>query len=451
MSNSGVILAEIGKYKIIAELGRGGMGIVYKAFDPLMEREVAVKVLSPHAFSDAEIKERFYREARALGRLSHENITIVHDLGEHDGTPFIVMEFLGGTDLRSMISRKTQLTFLDKIDICTQICSALSFSHSKQIVHRDIKPENIRILDGLKVKIMDFGIARQLANTMTATGTTIGTPYYMSPEQIRGRGVGPASDIFAFGVILYELVEGEVPFSGEEPTTVMYNIVHEPPRPFQTTFDGDSGMRRIILKCLEKSTEARYKRFDEVLRDLGNFSARSSAGDLKGEKATVILAPQKKVKPRRPEPPPEQKAPEVFHAQKGGGVSRKTIATIVISAVVLIIASVTLLFWPSGEGTEPGYLSVDVKPGGTITSISGQSGEPLPIPESGYATPVRLTLPAGEYHIVCKNPRYADSLTFSARVEVGGANHVVKNFAAFDPKTEAERFISTELSWASNE
>ncbi|MFQ5769516.1 MAG: serine/threonine-protein kinase, partial [bacterium] len=164
------IMKKIGKYEILEVLGEGGMGIVYKAYDPLMEREVAVKVLSESVFNLPEIKERFYREARSAGKLSHENITIVHDLGEIEGKPFIVMEYLQGTDLRTIIDKKEPLTLDQKLEYARQICRGLAFSHAKDIIHRDIKPANIRILDHDKIKIMDFGIAKPLTSTMTQTG-----------------------------------------------------------------------------------------------------------------------------------------------------------------------------------------------------------------------------------------------------------------------------------------
>lgn len=266
---------KIGKYQILEMLGEGGMGVVYKAFDPLMEREVAIKVLLERAFDLPEIKERFYREARSAGRLSHENITIFHDLGETDGKPFIVMEFLTGTDLRAIIKGKTHLSLQNKLDYARQICNGLGYSHSKDIIHRDIKPENIRVLDDGKIKIMDFGIAKPVTSTMTQTGTVMGTPFYMSPEQIKGIKVDHRSDIFSFGVVLYELITYQLPFPGDNPTTVYYKIVNENPEPIPDVgIDGMAGVRDIILKCLQKEPKKRYQNFGEVAKAIDEVLER---------------------------------------------------------------------------------------------------------------------------------------------------------------------------------
>jgi serine/threonine protein kinase len=260
---------KIGKYKIVDELGKGGMGIVYKAYDPVMDREVALKVILEMAMEVPEIKARFYREARTAGKLSHENITIVHDVGEDEGKPFIVMEYLPGQDLRELLETNHPLSLLQKLEIAFNVTQGLAFSHSRDIIHRDIKPANIRITDDGKVKIMDFGIARPGSSSLTSTGTLIGTPYYMSPEQIQGKKVDKRSDIFSFGVLLYELLTYKKPFTGNEPTAVMYKIVHEEP---ENAADLDQvcppSLRDIVQRILEKDPARRYQSFDDISRDL---------------------------------------------------------------------------------------------------------------------------------------------------------------------------------------
>src|SRR5574341_150010 len=180
-------MMQIGKYEVLEEIGRGAMGVVYKAFDPLIGREVAIKVISENALALPEIKERFYREARSVGKLNHENITIVHDVGEVDGKPYLVMEYLAGTDLKLIIREKTPLRLLQKLEYARQICEGLRYAHTHHVTHRDIKPENIKILPGGNIKIMDFGIARPAGSDLTAPGMMLGTPWYMSPEQIKGQ------------------------------------------------------------------------------------------------------------------------------------------------------------------------------------------------------------------------------------------------------------------------
>ena len=262
-------MEKIGKYKIVDELGKGGMGVVYKAYDPVMDREVAVKVILEIAMEVPEIKARFYREARTAGKLTHENITIVHDVGEDQGKPFIVMEYLPGNDLRELLETNYPLTLLQKLEIALNVTQGLAFSHSRDIIHRDIKPANIRITDDGKVKIMDFGIARPGTSSLTSTGTLIGTPYYMSPEQIQGRKVDKRSDIFSFGVLLYELLTYKKPFTGNEPTAVMYKIVHEEP---ENAADLEQvcppSLREIVSRILEKDPDRRYQSFDDIGRDL---------------------------------------------------------------------------------------------------------------------------------------------------------------------------------------
>jgi len=269
-------MKKIGKYEILEMLGQGGMGVVYKAFDPFLQREVAIKVISEKAFDNLDIKERFFREARAAAKLLHENITVVHDLGEHDGKPYIVMEYLTGVDLRAILNaikanEREPLLLPQKLDYARQICKGFDFLHAKDIIHRDLKPENIRIVDNGKAKIMDFGIAKSLvqATTMTQAGMVLGTPGYMSPEQIRGQKVDKRSDIFSFGILFYELLTNKIPFKGENVTSVCYNIVHEPPDHFDDLeIENVAPVREIILKALKKDPRERYQSFSELLTDL---------------------------------------------------------------------------------------------------------------------------------------------------------------------------------------
>ena len=263
---------KIGKYEILEELGKGGMGVVYKAFDPIMEREVALKVILDVALAVPEIKQRFYREARTAGKLAHENITIVHDVGEDQGRPFIVMEYLPGYDLREILDQKRPLSLLQKLDIAAQIARGLGYSHSRDIIHRDIKPANIRIIDDRKVKIMDFGIAKLGSSSMTSTGAVIGTPYYMSPEQIQGKKIDRRSDIFSYGVLLYEFLTYTKPFTGSEPTAVMYKIVHEQPEHFdELSRMVPSGLRDLVARLLTKDPGERYQDLHDVSDRLENI------------------------------------------------------------------------------------------------------------------------------------------------------------------------------------
>ncbi len=257
-------MKKIGKYEIIEEIGSGGMGVVYRAHDPVLGRDVAIKLIVAKAM-DPEMRERFYREARASGKLQHENLAVVYDVGEIEGRPYIVMEYLKGKDLGAIIKAKTPLTLPQKLDYSRQICKGLAFVHSENIIHRDIKPENIMIVGGGKVKILDFGVARPVSSKLTQAGTRVGTPWYMSPEQIKGDGIDKRSDIFSFGVLLYELLTYRRPFEGDD-TTVMYKIVHEEPPPFQLDdVEMQEELKALLAKCLAKPANGRYNSFAEVI------------------------------------------------------------------------------------------------------------------------------------------------------------------------------------------
>ena len=261
-------MEKIAKFKIIEEIGKGAMGIVYKALDPHIDREVAIKVILEQELGLPELKERFYREARSAGKLSHENITIVHEVGELDGKPYIVMEYLKGTNLSKLISKKKLLQLNQKISYAIQICKALKFAHANKIIHRDIKPENIMVLDNGKIKIMDFGIARPESSTLTQQGMIVGTLAYMSPEQIKGIKIDKRADIFSFGVLLYELLSYKRPFQGDN-TTIMYKIVHEEPESINLEESAPvEDLQKILSNCLQKKPEERYSDCSNIINDL---------------------------------------------------------------------------------------------------------------------------------------------------------------------------------------
>jgi serine/threonine protein kinase len=282
-------MEKLGKYELREVLGRGGMGIVYRAFDPVMDREVALKIVHEKSLDVPETRARFVREARTAGKLSHDNITIIHDLGELDGKMFIVMEYLPGRDLRTVIENKEPLTLQEKLDIARQICRGLHYAHANIIVHRDIKPENIKVLSDGRIKIMDFGIAKPYAPlseqavpdtnpVLTRVGMRIGTPWYMSPEQVKGAPVDKRSDIFSFGVLLYELLTYRKPFDGDD-TTVLYKILHEEPEPIRLEESGlGMGLQRVLSKCLAKDPQQRYSDCQIVLRDLDTVPVAGVAG-----------------------------------------------------------------------------------------------------------------------------------------------------------------------------
>lgn len=274
-------MRQLGKYTNLEAFAQGGMGIVYRARDPLIGRDVAIKMIHERALDVPEIRERFYREARSAGRLSHENIMVIYDIGEENGDPYIVMELLSGTDLRRLLNADPPPSLEHKLDIALQIARGLHYAHQHNVIHRDIKPENIRILEDGRVKIMDFGIARIDSEARTVTRSSIGTPRYMSPEQIREVRVDHRTDIFSFGVLFYELLTGTNPFSGEHVTTIIYKIIHEQPEPIHLSdSDLSDELQYIVGRCLEKDPARRYQDFGEVIQDLKHLIVRQQQATL---------------------------------------------------------------------------------------------------------------------------------------------------------------------------
>src|SRR5437868_4008319 len=218
--------SRIGKYELHEFLG-GGMSSVYRGHDSMIDRPVVVKILTETASADPEAKARFLQEARLAGNIQHENIVSVFDYGEHDGHPFIVMEYLKGEDLRNALTGGRLGSLNDRLKIALDIAGALDYVHGRAIVHRDIKPENIHIDPNGRVKLMDFGIAKTADLALTKTGMTMGTPYYMSPEQISGNPTSHLVDIYAYGLLLYELLTGVRGVRGETMEQVFFQILNQ--------------------------------------------------------------------------------------------------------------------------------------------------------------------------------------------------------------------------------
>src|SRR5918999_29318 len=228
----------LGRYKIVGELGRGAMGVVYRALDPLIDREVAIKTLLPNLPAEVmpEVRERFLREARAAGRLNHPNIVTVFDVGEHDGVAYIAMELLTGHSLAQILKHPQRLALNTIANVIAQVADALDVAQNHKIVHRDVKPANIMVDNTGRAKLTDFGVAYVPSSTMTQQGTALGSPRYMSPEQVTGQPLDSRSDIFSLGVVLYELLTKRTPFESDGDTTVfalMNRIASSPHAPMR--------------------------------------------------------------------------------------------------------------------------------------------------------------------------------------------------------------------------
>jgi tRNA A-37 threonylcarbamoyl transferase component Bud32 len=266
------MINHLGRYEIISELGQGAMGLVYKARDPLIDRIVAIKTINLNQALDEreEYEGRFYQEARAAGRLSHHNIVTIYDVGKSGDVAYIAMEFLQGRELRDVLNEKPMLPVGRVLDIVIQVAQGLAYAHEHGIVHRDVKPSNIMILQDGHVKITDFGIARMAsAAVRTQTGMVLGSPKYMSPEQVMGKLTDQRSDIFSLGIMLYEMLAGRAPFVGENVNAIMYQTLNAvPPPPSSLNSAVPDMLNFIVAKALAKKLDDRYQSVKELADDL---------------------------------------------------------------------------------------------------------------------------------------------------------------------------------------
>jgi serine/threonine-protein kinase len=263
----------LGRYKIIKEIGHGAMGVVYEAKDPLIDRIVAIKTINHQDLDPEEKKEyeaRFYLEARSAGRLSHPNIITIHDLGECGGMTYIAMELLEGRELQDLLADGQCLPVNEALNIMIQVATGLAYAHEHGIVHRDIKPSNIMVMKGNRVKIADFGIARMDSWRLdTQGGKLLGSPLYMSPEQVSSRPTDHRSDIFSAGTMLYRMLTGKMPFPGDNTHAIIYKIMNEEPqKPSSLTPEIPDDLDPIVSRCLSKNPDDRYQDAIELADDL---------------------------------------------------------------------------------------------------------------------------------------------------------------------------------------
>lgn len=266
------MLTHLGRYEIVSELGQGAMGVVYKATDPLIDRIVAIKTISLNLAQEEreEYEARFYQEAKAAGRLSHPNIVTIFDVGRSGDIAYIAMEFLQGRELRDILNDGKLLPVDQALDIVAQVATGLAYAHDHDIVHRDVKPSNVMVGQDGHVKITDFGIARMAsAGVRTQTGMVLGSPKYMSPEQVTGKVIDRRSDVFSLGVMLYEVLTGQPPFVGENVNAIMYQTLNAIPAPPSTLNPAVPDMLNfIVAKALAKDVDVRYQDAMELANDL---------------------------------------------------------------------------------------------------------------------------------------------------------------------------------------
>jgi serine/threonine-protein kinase len=344
-------ISEIGKYRIIELVGEGAMGVVYRAHDSVLDRNVAIKVMNESIARQDDLRKRFLREAQAAASLQHPNIVCIYDLGESDGHLFIAMEFIQGVDLERLIELGEPLSLQARLDIIIDVLTGLAFSHKRGIIHRDIKPANIRVGEDGRAKIMDFGVAHLASSSMTSTGSILGTPTYMAPEQITEGKTSPGTDIFAVGGVLYQVLTMMKPFEGPTLQNLFFKIMTESPRPITELMPGlPPALDRIVRKAMAKDPADRYTNALDMANDLTSVRSKLSGPSYP---ATVSLS-----------------ASVASAIEMSRTHSRKKVRTLALAGGgVLVAASLFAIGWARG----------------------GQSGSPKPVAAD---TPAAVVGPA---------------------------------------------------------
>ncbi len=354
---------QFGKYTVVAKIGQGAMGDVYKAHDPVLDRHVALKTIVSSLESSPDARLRFHREAQSIARLNHPNVVTVHDFGEEEGEVYMAMEFLEGRDLRELIAEKQLGSLDEKLGLMQQVCEAVGYAHSRSVVHRDLKPANIQVLDNGQVKVMDFGLARiGAASGMTQTGTVLGTPHYMSPEQVKGEKADPRSDVFALGAILYELLTGHQPFEAESMHAVLFRILEGQPEPVQRWFPAvPDPVVALSAKALTKDASQRFTDGTAMARAV--LAVRTElSGELSkgaGTLATLLAREDDSV---------AQDATRAIPSSHGN---------LALEALVDSAASPAAADVPRGEPTLSGKAPTRPGVGGGRPGASGRAGTPV--------------------------------------------------------------------------
>ncbi|RPJ72286.1 MAG: serine/threonine protein kinase, partial [Acidobacteria bacterium] len=337
----------VGRYQLQGKLGEGGMGVVYKAYDPLLQRVVAVKLIAGNMDDDPDLRDRFFTEARAAGHLSHRNLVTIHDLGEEQGQPYFAMEFLEGRDLGRRMRSQEPMTLTRKLDIVSQVAEGLRYAHALGVTHRDIKPGNIFLTSSGEVKLLDFGLARLHGSELTRTHSVLGTISYMAPEQIRGERADGRTDQFALGVVLYELLSGRRAFEGDSFATTLHKILEGAPEPLGKLDPClPPELIHIVDRTLAKAPEDRYQRVDDFLVELAAFRGGLRGSDPsclgreadEGKPGLAINAVPVTPLPVPLTPPPVApgSAAATPPASTSGRVRRPILAASVLAVVVLV-------------------------------------------------------------------------------------------------------------------
>ncbi len=396
-----------GKYQVKRELGKGAMGVVYLAFDPVLEREVAIKTISSTE-SDADLKERFIREARSAGKMRHSNIITIFDFGEEDGILYIVMELLEGRDLDEIIAEKPQMDIKQKLEILRQICMGLEYAHKNNIYHRDIKPANIKVLSDGTVKIMDFGLATMQTSGLTKTGTVMGTPHYMSPEMVSGQHVDGRSDQFAVGVIMYELLTYMRPFTGDNISTILYKILNTEPKSFDNELINIyPELKQITERALKKDFKQRYPTMRHMANEIEKLLHKIITQGFTMDQPTMLIDDEMETVIMDT----ELDYTAVMEAKDSAKPAKKKRPLMFIAAFFILAAFAAGAYFlfikkPATVGeVNNGYVVLDMKPYAEITEVKNMdTGQAVLLSETQKETPCRLSLIPGDYKITYKYP-----------------------------------------------
>ena len=396
---------KLGKYRVLGEIGRGGMAVVYRARQESLDRIVAIKELDlARTESDPKALERFQLEARAAASLDHPSIITIHDFWERARKAYIAMEFVDGLELKEVLNTFGRVDCVQATRIGIELCYALSYAHERGIVHRDIKPGNVMLSSLGHVKLADFGIVLVTGSTdLTTTGQVIGTPSYMSPEQIRGEDLGPASDIFSLGIVLYEMVTGVKPFQGPSDVAVTHAIIHRRPDRIRRFAPGVSGrFARVVMKCLRKKPRRRYANMGEVAEALSRSLPRKAAGSK--DAVSALVAAARRIHSEKETIPigiPERAA-------------RKKLR-LVFPLVAGVILAGALILWPREPVREPIPAPPPVTPLPVTTLVTVHAypwaevildGEPLGL--TPRARPFKV--PVGRHSLLLRNPHLGEHI-----------------------------------------
>ncbi|MEO8580421.1 MAG: serine/threonine-protein kinase, partial [Gemmatimonadales bacterium] len=381
-------IPDIGKYHIIELIGEGAMGVVYKATDSVLDRTVAIKVMNESIARQDDLRKRFLHEAQAAASLQHPNVVTIYDLGDAEGHLFIAMEFVQGVDLEKLLELAEPLSLQARLDIVIDVLTGLTFAHKRGIVHRDIKPANIRVTEDGRAKIMDFGVAHLASSSMTSTGSILGTPSYMAPEQITEGKTSAATDIFAVGGVLYQLLTRMRPFDGPTLQNLFFKIITEEPKPASEMVPGlPPALDRIVAKAMAKEPSARYQNAIDMANDLSNVRSKLSGPSypasvsLSASVSGAIESARKKAQNRSRN-----------FAFAGGGAAVVIAVLIGWSQLVKPRASSSAAApaadTPASVGVNASAPSIPAATGSaSVSSANTSSSQPLPAP--GPATPER--------------------------------------------------------------